>query len=149
MNIRRATSADSQRIIDIWLRCVRATHTFLSEQEIQALLPQVGPELDKCELWVLCSAENCPIGFLGMSPNQIEAMFIAPEFIRRGGGRQLVQHALSLSDGDLTVDVNEQNTPARSFYEACGFVVIGRTEVDTGGRPYPLLHMKLKKSAQR
>ena len=145
MNIRRANSDESEIIVDIWLRSVRATHTFLSEQEIQALLPLVGPELDKCQLWVLCADAGSPVGFLGMSPSQIEAMFIAPEFLRCGGGRQLVEHAVSLADSDLTVEVNEQNTGACRFYEACGFRVVGRSEVDTGGRPYPLLHMKLAK----
>jgi putative acetyltransferase len=44
---------------------------------------------------------------------------------------------------DLAVDVNEQNEAATRFYEACGFVVTGRSELDEQGRPYPLLHMKL------
>jgi putative acetyltransferase len=41
------------------------------------------------------------------------------------------------------VDVNEQNVAARGFYEACGFVVEGRSEVDDQERPYPLLHLRL------
>jgi putative acetyltransferase len=43
----------------------------------------------------------------------------------------------------LTVDVNEQNPAACRFYEACGFVVEGRSELDSTGRPFPLLHMRL------
>ena len=31
---------------------------------------------------------------------------------------------------------------ARSFYEACEFVVERRSELDDQGRPYPLLHMR-------
>jgi putative acetyltransferase len=45
--------------------------------------------------------------------------------------------------GELTVDVNEQNTGAVAFYEACGFVVEGRSALDESGRAYPLLHMRL------
>ena len=41
MTIRRATPADRDALLDIWLRSVRATHTFLSEQDIQSLLPIV------------------------------------------------------------------------------------------------------------
>ena len=41
------------------------------------------------------------------------------------------------------MDVNEQNSAARGFYEACGFAVEGRSELDDQGRPYPLLHMRL------
>jgi ribosomal protein S18 acetylase RimI-like enzyme len=53
-----------------------------------------------------------------------------------------VAHAQQLRDGDLTVDVNEQNPAARGFYEALGFVVVGRSPLDEGGRPFPVLHMR-------
>jgi putative acetyltransferase len=54
----------------------------------------------------------------------------------------MVEHARGLR-GELTVDVNEQNPAACRFYEACGFVVVGRSELDSTGRPFPLLHMRL------
>ena len=56
--------------------------------------------------------------------------------------RRLVAYAQALRPGALAVDVNEQNWPARSFYEALGFVVIGRSPLDDTGRPYPILHMR-------
>lgn len=46
--------------------------------------------------------------------------------------------------GVTHVDVNEQNTQARSFYEHKGFEVIGRSETDEQGEPFPILHMRLK-----
>jgi putative acetyltransferase len=82
------------------------------------------------------------MGFMGMSGSKMESLFLAPEFQGRGGGRRLVRHAQELR-GELTVDVNEQNPAARRFYEACGFVVEGRSELDDAGRPFPLLHMRL------
>ena len=82
------------------------------------------------------------MGFLGMSGGKMDALFLAPEFHRRGGGRRLVRHAQALK-GELTVDVNEQNAAACRFYQACGFVVEGRSERDGTGRPFPLLHMRL------
>jgi putative acetyltransferase len=42
----------------------------------------------------------------------------------------------------LTVDVNEQNEPARRFYEALGFVAAGRSPLDDNGLPYPILHLR-------
>jgi putative acetyltransferase len=144
MNIRRATPTDREALVDIWLRSVRATHTFLSEQEVQSLLPPTRDYLtsDEPELWVLCSDSGELMGFMGMAGSKVDALFLAPEFHGRGGGRQLVRHARQLR-GELTVDVNEQNPAARAFYEACGFVVEGRSELDDQGRPYPLLHMRL------
>lgn len=144
MTIRRAIPTDRDALVDIWLRSVRATHTFLSEEDIESLLPPTREYLtsDEPELWVLCSDSGAVMGFMGMSGSTVEALFLAPEFHRCGGGRRLVRHAQELR-GELTVDVNEQNPAARRFYEACGFIVEGRSELDDAGRPFPLLHMRL------
>ena len=147
MHIRRAIPTDPEVLLDIWLRSVQATHTFVSEEDIQFFIPLVQDYLaaSESELWVLCSDSGAIMGFMGMAGNKIDALFLAPEFHRHGGGRQLVQHAQALR-GELTVDVNEQNLMACRFYEACGFVVEGRSELDDTGRPYPLLHMRLAAS---
>jgi hypothetical protein len=57
MYIRRATPADAEVLVDIWLRSVRATHGFLSESDIQSLLPFVREYLASLDsnLWVLRS----------------------------------------------------------------------------------------------
>ena len=148
MEIRRATASDREALFDVWVRSVRTTHTFVSEEDIHSFIPLVQKYLasDGSDFWVLRSDEGAVMGFMGMSGNKMESLFLAPEFHRRGGGRILVRHAYSIH-GELTVDVNEQNTTARRFYEACGFVVEGRSELDDMGRPYPLLHMRLKDSA--
>lgn len=144
MHIRRGTPADRDVLLDIWLRSVRETHTFVSEGDIRSFIPLVRDYLasSEPELWVLCSESEATMGFMGMSGSKIDALFLAPEYLRRGGGRRLVRHAQELRGG-LSVDVNEQNPEARRFYEACGFVVEGRSELDDMGRPYPLLHMRL------
>jgi putative acetyltransferase len=90
-----------------------------------------------------CSASGDPIGFIGLSGSKIEALFLAPEHLRLGGGRKLLNHARQLK-GMLAVDVNEQNPEAVRFYEACGFTVTGRSEFDNKGRPFPLLHLSEK-----
>jgi putative acetyltransferase len=144
MHIRRAIPTDPEVLLDIWLRSVQATHTFVSEEDIQSFIPLVQDYLasNEPEFWILCSDAGAIMGFMGMAGSKIEALFLAPEFHRRGGGRRLVQHAQALR-GQLTVEVNEQNRMACRFYEACGFVVEGRSELDDTGRPYPLLQMRL------
>ena len=128
--------------MDIWLRAVRATHDFLSEDDIEKLHSLVrGGALAGLEIWVLCSDTAEPVGFMGLSGSKVEALFIAPEFHRRGGGRRLLEHARALK-GPLTVDVNEQNPAAIRFYESCGFVAERRSELDSSGLPFPILHMR-------
>ena len=144
MNIRRVAPTDGEVLLDIWLRSVRATHSFVSEADIQSIIPLVRQYLTSSgpDIWVLSSDAGAAMGFMGMSGNKMESLFLAPEFHRQGGGRRLVRHAQQLY-GELTADVNEQNEAARRFYESCGFLVEGRSPVDEQGRPYPLLHMRL------
>jgi putative acetyltransferase len=143
MMVRRIVPSDRAALLDIWLRSVRATHAFLTEADIQFFLPKVQGYLaaEEPDFWVLCSDADTIMGFMGLSPNRIDALFLAPEYFRQGGGRRMVQHALSLF-GNVVVDVNEQNPDACRFYEACGFVVQGRSELDDTGRPFPILHMR-------
>src|SRR5262245_23963049 len=69
MRIRRANPTDRDFLVEIWLRSVRATHTFLSEEDIQSLLPATRDYLtsDEPELWVLCADSGAIMGFMGMS----------------------------------------------------------------------------------
>ena len=144
VHVRKARAAERDLLFDIWLRSVRATHTFLTEADIQHYAPLVRQALasEALEVWVLCTPAGAPAGFMGLAGNKIEALFLAPEHMGAGGGRRLVEHARRLC-GELVLDVNEQNPTARRFYEACGFVAEGRSEVDGSGRPHPLLHMRL------
>lgn len=143
MNIRPAKDTDRGVLLAVWLRSVRATHDFVSPDDIASMIPLVQDYLASAasELWVLCDDSDAVMGFMGLSGNKMESLFLAPEFHRRGAGRQLVRHAQTLH-GELTVDVNEQNSAAVAFYKACGFAVEGRSELDHGGRPYPLLHLR-------
>ena len=145
MLIRPANEDELNMLVDIWLRSVRATHDFLTAADIQEFLPLVRQGLPTLELWVLCAADDRLIGFMGLSDNKLEALFLAPDLLRRGGGRLLVRHAQGLK-GELTVDVNEPNPAAFRFYEACGFEAYGRSELDSTGRPFPLIHMRLGNS---
>jgi putative acetyltransferase len=144
MNIRRAIGDERDILLDIWLRSVRATHTFLTEADIQSFLPLVREYLasEDAEFWVLEDEANQPVGFMGLDGNKLDALFLDPAYHRRGGGREMVRFAQSLK-GELMTEVNEQNPGACRFYEACGFVVERRSDTDSAGRPFPLLRMRL------
>ena len=144
MHVRPARPEDRQRLLELWERAVRATHTFLADSDVVALRPLVAAELagDTVDWWVLVAATETPVGLLGYGRDTIEALFVDPDHLRQGGGKLLVAHAQSLAAGALSVDVNEQNESALRFYRALGFSVTGRSPTDGAGRPFPLLHMK-------
>jgi putative acetyltransferase len=144
MRVRPAGVEDRERLLDLWERSVRATHHFLEDSDVVALRPLVAEELASgaVDWWVLVSATEALIGFLGFASDTIEALFIDPDYHGQGGGKFLVAHAQNLGAGALAVDVNEQNEAALRFYKALGFSVVGRSPTDAGGRLFPTLHMK-------
>jgi len=146
-SIRAVRYSDRALLVQIWERSVRATHHFLTEADIEHLRPLVAMELhgNSLDLWILADANDAPLGFVGIANDKIEALFLDPVAHRRGGGRRLVAHVQTLRGGALTVDVNEQNDSARAFYESLGFEIIGRSDLDDAGRPFPLLHLRRSK----
>ena len=141
--VRPARVEDRAPLLDLWERSVRGTHGFLGEGDVVTLRPLVARELacDAIEWWVLESAAEL-IGFLGVASDAIEGLFVDPEHHRQGAGTFLVAHAQHLGAGALAVDVNEQNDNALRFYKSLGFRVVGRSPNDSGGRPFPILHMR-------
>ena len=142
MKIRPYRASDLDPLIEVWLRSVRATHHFLSEEDIAFLLPLIreGP-WSAMETWMLETEEGELAGIMSLAEDRMEALFLAPECLHQGQGTRLVNHAKKMKR-DLFVDVNEQNQGACAFYEACGFTAFSRSVSDAQGKPFPLIHMK-------
>ncbi|MCC8167068.1 MAG: GNAT family N-acetyltransferase [Planctomycetes bacterium] len=128
----------------VWEDSVRATHDFLTEDDIVTLLPHVMIGLRNIpSLTVAMDDTGKPVGFSGVEDGKIEMLFIAPAARGTGLGRRLVAHAVSHGNANR-LDVNEQNVQAVGFYKHLGFTVVGRSAVDSMGLPFPLLHLALE-----
>ncbi|MDK8181731.1 GNAT family N-acetyltransferase [Paenibacillus sp. UMB4589-SE434] len=137
---RKATVNDYDMIINVWERSVMATHHFLSfkdKEEIKKELPMYFPHLD-VRLWYI---EDSVIGFTAINENHLEALFLDPNRIGKGYGKQIMQRCIN-SFGITSVDVNKQNENATRFYLKSGFGITGEDLTDGAGRPYPILHLK-------
>jgi len=134
---------DYARVVEVWEASVRATHTFLREEDIDLFRPLVRQELPQVEHLMGVRDENGQIaGFIGVMDQKVEMLFLHPDARGQGAGRRLIEYAL-LHFGANALDVNEQNPQAFGFYQHLGFEVVGRSELDGTGKPYPLLHMRL------
>ncbi|QZP08773.1 acetyltransferase [Caenibius sp. WL] len=141
MIIRRGTAADRPRALQIWRDAVDATHGFLTPQDRAEIDGMVQQFFAEAELWLVDGEDGRAAGFLIMDGDMIDALFVDPAVHGRGYGTALLNHALTLAPEAL-VDASEQATNALPFYEARGFVRIGRSETDPQGRPYPLIHLR-------
>ena len=140
--IRLSKETDIPDLLVIWREAVRATHTFLRERDIAFYEEQVRDHyLPSCPFWVAVDAQDRAQGFMGMTGPKIDALFIHPSCHGRGLGRALVAHAAA-HEPMLRVDVNEQNEGAVAFYRKLGFIQKGRSELDSSGNPFPIIHME-------
>ena len=132
------------QLLDVWEKSVRATHLFLSGEEIQEIKKFVPTALTAVpHLIVETDTEGTPVAFMGIDDRKLEMLFIAPEERGKGLGRTLLEHGIEKYSVKELV-VNEQNPQARGFYEHMGFQVRERSELDEQGNPYPVLFMEIR-----
>ena len=137
----RAT--DFPRLLEVWEAAVRATHDFLEEHDIQLLKPLLIEQyFPQVQLNCMRGDDGTIAGFLGYAEGKVEMLFVDPLHHGMGIGRALLSDAVTRL-GAHQVDVNEQNPKALGFYLSQGFAVAGRSPLDGGGRPFPILHLRL------
>jgi putative acetyltransferase len=143
--INSASQRDYPAIIELWELSVRASHLFLPEdylQRIKKLLPSI---LEAVKLFGHLDKDQKTItGFLGVTDEKIEMLFVHPDKRGQGIGTLLNKFAMEQLH-TYKVDVNEQNEQAVGFYKRIGYEVVGRTEVDGLGKPFPILQMAFVK----
>lgn len=131
-----------EQLLKVWESSVKATHLFLSKDEISNIKQYVPQALKSVPVLVVAENENGnPTGFMGVADRMLEMLFVSNESRGKGIGKQLLQYGIeNYLINELAV--NEQNPLAKGFYEHMGFAVYKRTELDEQGNPYPLLYMK-------
>lgn len=107
INIRRSRHEEGEKLIAIWRRSVDATHDFLSNAYRAELEELVSDFLPEAPLWVAVTDQDEPVGFMLLTGEHMDALFVDPDVRGQGIGKRLVEHALTLAPG-LTTNVNEQ-----------------------------------------
>lgn len=134
-------------LLELWEKSVRATHLFLSESDIQNIKKYVQAALKNVgHLIIATDSQNKPLAFMGIENNFLEMLFVLPEERRKGNSSALLKYGIEKYGID-ELSVNEQNSQAKLFYEAMGFVTYKRTELDEQGNPFPILYMKKAKAS--
>ncbi|KAA5544894.1 GNAT family N-acetyltransferase [Adhaeribacter rhizoryzae] len=143
MKVESAQAKDYDEMVNIWEASVRATHLFLKEEDILYFKPLIRNQyLKAVTLYCVRNEKGFIEGFIGISEDKIEMLFINPAVQGKGIGKLLTQFAIN-NLGVSKVDVNEQNHQAVGFYQHLGFKVINRSALDSLGKPYPILSMAL------
>lgn len=143
--VNKRTESLINELLEVWEDSVKATHTFLSNKEIENIKECVPQALKSvAHLIIMENEKHKPIAFMGIENNKLEMLFIKNSKRGKGLGKQLLTYGIeNYNVNELAV--NEQNPMAKGFYEHMGFKVYQRNELDDQGNPYPVLYMKLEK----
>ena len=132
-------------LLNVWEDSVRATHNFLSNEEIEKIKEFVPQALSNIVYLIIENDENeIPIAFMGIEKQKLEMLFITSKCRGKGIGKKMLLYGIeNYKINDLAV--NEDNPQAKGLYEHMGFKVYQRNELDDQGNPYPVLYMQLEK----
>ena len=119
--IRKLQKADINRVADIWLKTNLKAHFFISEQYWISNYEFVKEMLPQAEVYVY-EDDKMIQGFIGVSDEYIEGIFVSDEMQSHGIGKALLNYAKD-KRSKLLLNVYQKNTRAISFYQREGFDV--------------------------
>ncbi len=145
VEIQERTEMLVNKLLEVWEDSVKATHLFLSNEEIEKMKQYVPQAiLGVSHLVIIEDERHQPIAFMGIEGRKLEMLFIKNSERGKGLGKQLLNYGIEKYNVN-ELAVNEQNPNAKGFYEYMGFKTYKRTELDEQGNPYPILYMKLER----
>ncbi|KGJ86395.1 GNAT family N-acetyltransferase [Colwellia psychrerythraea] len=143
MIIENVLPEDYSEMLNLWENSVRATHHFITEEDIEFFKPIIIEQaFPAVTLKCIKNSSGLLVGFVGVDESKVEMLFISNAERGKGIGKTLLLYAIEHLDV-TKVDVNEQNPSAVGFYEHMGFKVISRSPIDDMEKPFPILHMTL------
>lgn len=145
IEVNKKTSTLINQLLEVWENSVRATHLFLSNEEIENIKKYIPQAIsDISHLIIAKNDNNTPIAFMGIENQKLEMLFIRNNERGKGLGKKLLNYGIENYNINELV-VNEQNPNAKGFYEHIGFKVYKRSEFDEQGNSYPILYMRLER----
>ena len=119
--IRKLQKADINRVADIWLKTNLKAHFFIPEQYWISNYEFVKEMLPQAEVYVY-EDDKMIQGFIGVSDEYIEGIFVSDEMQSRGIGKILLDYIKDKKDR-LQLKVYQKNVRAMSFYQREGFTI--------------------------
>ena len=121
--IRKFESRDLGAVMQIWLHGNLDAHAFIPASFWTDHFEMVRDLLPQAELYVHEDEDTRQIdGFIGLTENHIEGIFVAKSARSKGVGKALLDHAKSRKPR-LTLSVYQKNERALAFYRREQFAV--------------------------
>ncbi len=125
LKLRRAERSDTAAVADVYIASRRGAALYMptihTDDDIRRWIAAVM--MPALEVWV-AEADGRIVGFLALDGETLDQLFVAPAAQRKGVGDCLLAKAKELRPRRLQLYTFQKNAPARSFYEARGFIAI-------------------------
>ena len=133
--IRELRKADINKVADIWLDTNIKTHYFIAAQYWKSNFELVKELLLQATVYVYEDKQEIQ-GFIGLSDEYIEGIFVSAEMQSQGIGKILLNYVKGKRN-KLLLNVYQKNIRAISFYQREGFEIqCNGIDEATGERDY-------------
>lgn len=133
--IRELRKADINKVANIWLNTNITAHYFIPVQYWKSNFELVKELLLQATVYVYEDKQEIQ-GFIGLSDEYIEGIFVSDEMQSLGIGKFLLNYAKD-KRSKLLLNVYQKNTRAISFYQREGFEIqCNSIDEATGERDY-------------
>lgn len=119
--IRELRKVDINKVAEIWLDTNKKTHYFISAQYWKSNFELVKELLLQATVYVYEDKQEIQ-GFIGLSNEYIEGIFVSAEMQSQGIGKILLNYVKGKRN-KLILNVYQKNTRAISFYQREGFEI--------------------------
>ena len=126
--IRALRKQDLAAVMSIWLDANIHAHSFI---DTESNYPLVKTILPKAEVYVY-ESKNEIKGFIGLTDDYIEGLFVKENARSKGIGKQLLDYVKNLKP-QLNLQVYQKNERAVCFYKRENFFVLTESIDDTTG----------------
>ena len=135
--IRKLRKADINKVADIWLDTNIKAHYFIPAQYWKSNFELVKELLLQATVYVYEDKQEIQ-GFVGLSDEYIEGIFVSAEMQSQGIGKILLNYVKGKRN-NLLLNVYQKNARAISFYQREGFEIqCNGIDEATGERDYAM-----------
>ena len=139
--IRELRKVDINKVAEIWLDTNIKTHYFISAQYWKSNFELVKELLLQATVYVYEDKQEIQ-GFIGLSNEYIEGIFVSAEMQSQGIGKILLNYVKGKRN-KLILNVYQKNTRAISFYQREGFEIqYSGLDEATGEKDYVMAWQK-------
>ena len=133
--IRKLNKTDIDMVAQIWLEVNIQTHHFIPEKYWEEQFNAVKQMLPQSEVYVYEESDKV-LGFMGLTDNSIEGIFVSMNSQFGGIGKQLLDFIKGIKT-ELSLHVYQKNKRAIRFYQREKFIIQSESiDENTGKREF-------------